>query len=154
MCVMYSGINYVEYVFFVNSDSGDGCATIGAAEVTGNSDNHLVLTLPPFPEAGTKYNTGNAVKTFFFCQKSNNIFTAYFYQRCVKCITDSMKEVPHSVHPTANSSQVKDQSYQHTLQASCLLLRGLYYIASGCLLEGLADLHETAKEDYRIFPLR
>ena len=82
--------------------------------------------------------------------KSYCYVVGYFYDRCVQLISDLMKRINQDRNGSSDSSSAE----QHTFRASCLLLRGLYLVASGKTMEGLADLHATAKEDYRLYPPR
>ena len=78
--------------------------------------------------------------------------SAGFYKSCVTRINILMND--DSEPMALQSSRPLVTNCQHIHLASCLLLRGLFNIAAGHMIEGLEDLHETSKEDYRMFPRR
>lgn len=76
-------------------------------------------------------------------------FIENFFRRCIEVINEMYKKYnmrQDSLSPTQLDTHVS------TIRAGLLLMRGLYKLGDGKLLQGLDDLHATAKEDAVVFP--
>jgi len=92
------------------------------------------INLPVFPKIGTKFDAG------------------FFYERCITSANSLFNSLPSSNSQSITDKSTKDQNARK--RAALLIFRGCYHIANSNYLLGLRDLHETAKEDFNMFPER